>query len=151
MSDRYDTPFHTRVRVRYAETDKLGIAYNSHFLVWFEVGRTELLRNIGLTYEELERGGFHFPLLEAGVRYLKPALYDDVLIVESTVREKPGVRVRIDYEVIRGGEVIATGFTVHALTDNNLRPARPPANVREKLRATWEASLKLKQGVHASP
>ena len=143
-----DNPFYTQIRVRYAETDKLGIAYNGHYLTWFEVGRTELLRNFGMTYEELERGGFHFPLNEAGIKYLKPACYDDVLTIVSTVVNKPGVRVRIEYEIRKDGEVIATGFTEHAFTDDNLKPVRPPKTIREKLYAVWEKSLQEKNNYY---
>ena len=138
--DSSTDPFHTQIRVRYAETDKLGIAYNSHYLVWFEVGRTELLRKLGLTYEELERRGFHFPLNEAGIKYLKPALYDDVLTITTTMGNKPGVRVRIEYTVHKDGEKIATGYTEHAFTDNRLCPVRPPKDIREKMILAWEQS-----------
>lgn len=134
--------FSTRIRVRYAETDKMGVAYNGHYLAWFEVGRTELLRNFGLTYEKLERSGYHFPLNEAGIKYLKPALYDDIITIISTVPQKPGVRVRIEYDVMRDGEKIATGFTEHAVTDKNLRPVKPSKEIREKLLKIWEMSQK---------
>jgi acyl-CoA thioester hydrolase len=116
----------TTVRVRYAETDRMGIAYNGHYLAWFEVGRTELLRDLGLSYRECEEAGFMLPLREAGVRYLKPALYDDVLVIVSTIGENPGIRIRIDYEILRGDETIATGFTEHVVTDSRLRPMKPP-------------------------
>jgi len=136
-------PFYSQVRVRYAETDKLGVAYNSHYLVWFEVGRTELLRKYGLTYEELERRGYHFPLNEAGIKYLKPALFDDVLTIITTLGNKPGVRVRIEYTVQKNGETVATGFTEHAFTDDCLCPVRPPKDIREKLLLAWKQSGKL--------
>ncbi|MCE5249488.1 acyl-CoA thioesterase [bacterium] len=133
-------PFHTQIRVRYSEIDKLGIAHNSHYLTWFEVARTELLRSYDLTYNELEKTGFHFPLVEAGVKYMKPVLYDDVLTVVSSVMHKPGVRVRIDYKIHKDGEIVATGFTEHAFVDDNLRPMRPPKNVRDKLLIVWDHS-----------
>lgn len=136
-------PFSTQIRVRYAETDKLGIAYNSHYLTWFEVGRCELLRNFGLTYMGLEHSGYHFPLNEAGIKYLKPALYDDVLTIVSTLSKKPGVRVRIEYDVRKNGETIATGFTEHAFTDDNLNPVRPPKEIRKKMLRIWELTQEL--------
>ncbi len=133
----------TTIRVRYAETDKLGIAYNSHYLTWFEVGRCELLRNFGLTYMGLEHSGYHFPLIEAGIKYLKPALYDDVITIISTLSKKPGVRVGIEYDVRKNGETIATGFTEHAFTDDNLKPVRPPKEIRKKMLSAWELSQKI--------
>jgi len=138
---RSDGPFCTQIRVRYSEIDRLGIAHNSHYLTWFEVSRTELLRSYGLTYDELEKTGFHFPLVEAGIKYLKPALYDDVLTVMSSVIRKPGAKVRIDYEITKDGDTIATGFTEHAFVDDNLCPVRPPKKIREQLRMVWEKSL----------
>ncbi len=102
---------HTNVRVRYSETDRMGIAYNSHFLVWFEVGRTELLRELGLSYRELEQRGFMLPLSETGVKYLKPVLYDDVLTIVTRVGNMAGARVRMDYEIRRSDDTLATGFT----------------------------------------
>jgi acyl-CoA thioester hydrolase len=121
----------TEVRVRYSETDRMGIAYNSHFLVWFEIGRTELLRDLGLAYRELERRGFMLPLRETGVKYLKPVLYDDVLTIVTWFGNVTGARVRMDYEIRRSGETLATGFTEHVFTDASLRPVRPPKDVVE--------------------
>jgi acyl-CoA thioester hydrolase len=128
----------TTVRVRYAETDRMGVAYNSHYLTWFEVGRTELLRDLGFPYREFERAGILLPLREAGVKYLKPAIYDDVLTVITSISRKPGVRVFIEYEIVRDGETIATGFTEHACTDAALRPVRPPKALVDRLEEAWE-------------
>ena len=107
----------------------MGIAHNSQFLVWFEIGRTELLRDLGLAYRELEQRGFMLPLREAGVKYLKPVHYDDVLSVMTCIGDISGVRVRIEYTVMRGIEIMATGFTEHVFTDASLRPVRPPRDV----------------------
>ena len=136
-------PFSTQIRVRYAETDKMGIAYNGHYLTWFEVGRCEMLRNFGLNYMGLEHSGYHFPLNEAGIKYLKPALYDDVLTIVCSLSRKPGVRIRIEYDVRKEGETIATGFTEHAFTDGKLKPVRPPKEIREKMLKAWKLSREM--------
>ncbi len=132
---------HTNVRVRYSETDRMGIAYNSHFLVWFEVGRTELLRELGLSYRELEQRGFMLPLSETGVKYLKPVLYDDVLTIVTRVGNMAGARVRMDYEIRRSDDTLATGFTGHVFTDSSLRPVRPPKDVVELMNSVRGGSI----------
>lgn len=116
----------TQIRVRYAETDMMGIAYHGNYLPWLEIGRTELLREHGFPYAELERRGFRLPVLEVNVRYLRPALYDDVLTVETTLTEKPSVRIRLEYRVVRGDTVLATGHTMHAFLNHQNEPVRPP-------------------------
>jgi acyl-CoA thioester hydrolase len=115
------------VTVRYAETDMMGIVYHANYLPWFEVGRTTLLKEIGVSYRRLEEEGFRLPVLEVAAKYLRPAVYDDTLEVTSTVRERPLLRIRIDYEVRRGDELLATGNTLHAFVDRDGRPVRPPA------------------------
>jgi acyl-CoA thioester hydrolase len=115
-----------QVTVRYAETDMMGIVYHANYLPWFEVGRTTLLKEIGVSYRRLEEEGFRLPVLEVAAKYLRPAVYDDTLEVTSTVRERPLLRIRIDYEVRRGDELLATGNTLHAFVDREGRPVRPP-------------------------
>ncbi|RME68663.1 MAG: acyl-CoA thioesterase [Verrucomicrobia bacterium] len=117
----------TEIRVRYAETDMMGIAYHGSYLPWLEIGRTELLRAHGLPYAELERLGYRLPVIDVALKYLRPALYDDVIRIESTMREKPLVRLRIDYELFRGETLIARGHTSHAFLDRENQPIRPPA------------------------
>ena len=94
------------VRVRYAETDKMGVVYHSNYLIWFEIGRTTLLKEIGLPYRELETAGFRLPVLEVTAKYLRPAVYDDVLTIITTMREKPLLRITLEYEVRRGEELL---------------------------------------------
>jgi acyl-CoA thioester hydrolase len=123
------------IRVRYAETDQMGVAYHGHYLVWFEVGRTDLLRAKGMTYRELEEAGLRLPVIEAGAVYLKPARYDDVLEVRTRVTLVSGVRVRFEYELfLEGGEArLATGFTAHAAVDAQGRLRRLPLELRSLL------------------
>ncbi len=128
----------SRVRVRYAETDKMGVVYYANYLVWFEVARTEWLRQSGLTYREMEEAGFVLPVIEAHCDYLQPARYDDEIEIRARGTLVSGVRVQFDYEVVRVGPgiVAAVGRTVHASIDGTGRPKRLPMPVRELFGST---------------
>jgi acyl-CoA thioester hydrolase len=115
-----------QITVRYAETDMMGIVYHGSYLPWFEVARTQLLREQGFPYRQLETDGFRIPVLEVSAKYRRPALYDDLITIVATISDKPLLRIRIAYEVLRGDELLATGETVHAFCDRNGRPVRPP-------------------------
>jgi acyl-CoA thioester hydrolase len=130
----------SRVRVRYAETDKMGVVYHSNYFVWFEIARTDLLRGTGWTYRDMEAEGYGLPVIEARCEYLKPARYDDDLDIEATARLMSAVRVRFDYTVLRAEDAvrIATGHTVHAALDRSGRPCRLPARVQAALDARVE-------------
>ncbi len=123
----------THLRVRYAETDRMGVVYYANYLVWFEVARTEWLRETGWTYREMELDGVSLPVVEAHAEYRRPARYDDDIRITTRMRVMTPVRVRFDYEVWRPGEEapLATGHTVHAAVDVNGRPCRLPARVRD--------------------
>lgn len=123
------------LRVRYSETDQMGTVYNSRVLEWFECGRSELLRAMGMSYARMEERGLYLPLVEAHVEYRGRARYDDLLRVTSSLRWEGRVRVRIEAcitQAEREGEV-ARGWTVHVLTDASGKPIRPPAWFREFL------------------
>jgi len=121
------------LRVRYAETDKMGVVYYANYLVWFEVGRADLLRSLGWSYREMETAGVSLPVIEAHCAYQRPARYDDELEIHTVGRMLSPVRMEFDYEVIRiqDGTVAATGKTVHAALDSTGRPCRLPQRVRE--------------------
>ncbi|MFI5184300.1 MAG: acyl-CoA thioesterase [Vicinamibacteria bacterium] len=123
------------VRVRYAETDQMGVAYHGNYFAWFEVGRTDLLRNLGMTYRDLERDGVRLPVIEAHARFLRPARYDDVLDIHTRVASLGGARIGFEYEVRRDGTEapLATGSTAHAAVDGEGRPRRLPAEIRRRL------------------
>lgn len=126
------------VRVRYPETDRMQVAYHAHYLVWFEIGRTELMRELGCAYAELEeRDGIAFPLTEAGVRYHASARYDDLLDVDTRLVAIGGARVRFEYRLFRSadGTLLASGFTEHAATRRDGKPQRMPARLRQRLEA----------------
>jgi acyl-CoA thioester hydrolase len=118
-----------QVTVRYAETDMMGIVYHANYLPWFEIGRTTLLKEIGVPYRQLETDGYRLPVLEVAAKYLRPAVYDDLLTIVTTLNDKPLLRIRLDYEVFRGDELLATGHSLHAFVDLTGRPVRPPASV----------------------
>ena len=116
----------TEIQVRYAETDMMGIAYHGSYLPWLEIGRTNALRENGCVYADLEKAGFRLPVLEVNVQYKKPAFYDDIVVIETEMREKPHLRIRLDYTLTRRGELLATAHTVHAFINHQSEPVRPP-------------------------
>ena len=125
----------SRVRVRYAETDQMGVVYYANYFVWFEVGRTDLLREAGWTYREMETEGFALPVIEAHCAYRESAKYDDDLEVRTTGSMVSPVRLQFTYEVARLADAVtlATGATVHATLDRAGRPCRMPDRVRTLL------------------
>ena len=123
------------VRVRYAETDQMGVAYHGGYFAWFEVGRTDLLRGRGLTYRELEQEGLRLPVIETHARFLRPAFYDDTLEIRTELSALSGARVAFAYEVHREGTAgpLATGSTSHAAVDLQGRARRLPEELRRRL------------------
>ncbi len=119
----------TSLRVRYADTDKMQFVYNAKYLEYFEVGRAEMLRQTGLAYSVLEKSGYQLPLLEAGVKYKNPAFYDEILTIESIVKELYSAKVHIEYIIRKESDnsVVAEGFTTHMFIKTiNGKPTRPP-------------------------
>ena len=121
------------IRVRYAETDQMGIVHHSHYFVWFEVARTDLLRQFGWTYREMEESGVRLPVIDANCTYLRPARYDDEIAVRATVRLLSAVRLEFTYEVVmlKDGATVAVGATRHAALNPEGRPCRLPHRIRE--------------------
>jgi len=128
----------TQITVRYAETDMMGIVYHGNYLPRFEVGRTTLLKECGIVYRDLEAQGFRLPVVELGVKFSRPALYDDTVTVITRLRERPLLRIRLDYEVRRGDELLVTGFTVHTFINRAGEPVRPPAEYAAKMRELFD-------------
>lgn len=124
-------PAPSRVRVRYAETDKMGVAYYANYLVWFEIGRTDWLRQSGWSYRDMESDGFSLPVVEARCGYRASAKYDDELDVHTRGTLLSPVRVRFDYRIARATDnaTLADGHTVHAVLQSNGRPCRLPERV----------------------
>ena len=121
------------VRVRYAETDKMGVVYYAHYFVWFEIGRTDWLRETGWTYREMELAGLMLPVLESHCEYKLGARYDDEIEIRTRARLVSPVRIAFDYELARraDGVAVASGHTVHVTLDSAGRPTRLPPRVKE--------------------
>ncbi len=122
----------SRIRVRYAETDKMGVVYYANYFVWFEVARADLLRTSGWSYRDMEADGVSLPVIEARCEYRQGARYDDEVEVRTTGHLLSPVRVAFDYEVVRSsdGARLAEGRTVHAALDPAGRPCRLPERAR---------------------
>jgi acyl-CoA thioester hydrolase len=138
-------PVTTQVRVRYAETDQMGIVYYANYLVWFEIGRVELLRSLGLAYSQLETD--HqciLPVVEATCRYRSPARYDDEILIETRPSLLRGSVIKFGYRLLRkekeGKEptLLAEGETVHVVCDDQLNRKPLPAEHEAALRAIME-------------
>ncbi len=124
----------TSLRVRYADTDQMRYAYYGVYFAYFEQGRSDLLRSIGLPYPVLEQMGFILPVIEAHAEYRRPARYDDLIHVTTMLREKPIARIRLDYEVFdeQRSEMIAEGYTIHSFVNAaSGKPTRAPMAVLE--------------------
>ena len=124
-----------QLRVRYSETDQMGTFYNSRVLEWFECGRTELLRHLGVPYVAMEERGVLLPVVESHVRYVGRARYDDLLRITASVEMAGRVRVRFEVRIAHdnGKGKVADGYTVHALTDPSGKPIRAPVWLVEAL------------------
>ena len=123
----------TTLRVRYAETDRMGVVYYANYLVWFEVARADLLRSLGWTYREMEDTGVLLPVIEAHCEYRRPARYDEEIEVRTVGRLSSPIRLEFTYEVMVKGQsdVAASGRTAHAAVGLDGRPCRLPDRVRE--------------------
>lgn len=117
----------TEIRVRYSDTDKMGFVYNGNYLAFFEIGRTETMRNYGLPYTVFEKEGFFLPVVEACVKYKSPSYYDDILKIGTVMKPELKATVRFDYNILRGDTTIAEGYTVHTFMNAiSRKPVRPP-------------------------
>ena len=125
----------TSIRVRYAETDQMGYVYYGHYAMYYEVARVESLRQLGLTYKEIEEMGVMMPVLENHSRYLAPARYDDLLRIVTTLREKPGVKIKFEYDIYNGeNTLIHKGETVLVfISKTTNRPCRQPPAMEKVL------------------
>ncbi len=126
----------TIIRVRYAETDKMGVVYNGEYLTYLEVGRTELMRSKGLPYTEFEKAGYILPLIESYVKYRESAFYDDLLTIRASLSTARKAVVKFEYNILRDNTTIATGYTVHSFVKSETgRPVKPPKIFTDILQA----------------
>jgi len=126
------------IRVLYAHTDKMGIVYYARYFEYFEAGRNDMLRKIGYPYTKLEENNIALPVIESHCEYSKSVYYDEVIKIKSTLKEIPGVRIKIFYEVYRDNEILAQGHTIHSFVNfEKMKPARPPEDliklIKEKI------------------
>jgi acyl-CoA thioester hydrolase len=130
----------THVRVRYGESDRMGYAYYGNYPLYYEVGRTEMLRTLGLTYKDMEDSGIILPVINLQSNYLNPAFYDDLLTVKTYLKELPSVRIRFEYEIYNStGEKLNYGETTLVFTNAKSRkPCRPPEYFMEKVRVYFK-------------
>lgn len=130
----------THIRVRYSETDQMGYTYYGNYAAFYEVGRVEMLRSLGLSYRSFEENGIMMPVLELQCKFLKPARYDDVLTVRTLLKELPGARIHFDYELYNEEQtLINTGNTKLVFIDmQTSRPCKAPAALIAVLQPYFE-------------
>jgi acyl-CoA thioester hydrolase len=129
-------PVETRLRVRYAETDQMGVVYHANYLIWMEVGRVEYWRAAGLRYRDMEReDGVLLVVAEVNCRYLSAAVYDEEVIVRTSVAEVSPRMIRFEYELLAldDGRKLATGYTKHVFCGSDHKPAKLPKKYHEQL------------------
>jgi len=131
----------TTLRVRYAETDQMAVVYHANYLVWFEVGRVELLRQLGFTYREMEADGMHTPVVEVQCRYKHPARFDDEITIRTRLAQMRTSLLRFQYEVVRNcdGRLLAEGESVHVVVGHDLKRT----HLTEKYRGALQAAAAM--------
>lgn len=126
----------TTIRVRYAETDRMGYVYYGNYTQYFEVGRIEALRQLGTSYKEMEDNGFMLPVYTCNLKYLKPAFYDDLLIIKTMINKLPSAKIIFEYEIYnQANELLTNGDTTVVFVDiHTKRPCPAPTVFMEKIR-----------------
>jgi acyl-CoA thioester hydrolase len=137
----------TQLKVRYSETDQMGIVHHSQYVNWFEVGRTDYIKQLGLTYREIEEAGFYLPVIGVKVAYSTPAKYDDLITIETSLHSYNGVRLSFKYNAYRevGGAHIAEGITEHCWTTTAMQPVKMQRKWPELHKLLLEAFTGTKQ------
>lgn len=124
-------PYHeTQVRVRYAETDRMGLLHHANYFVYFELARTEALRDRGISYRDVEDAGYFLVIVDIGCRYKRPVRYDDLITIRTYVERITHVKLQHRYEVLRDGELLAEGHSTLACVDREGKPQALPETVR---------------------
>jgi acyl-CoA thioester hydrolase len=147
------TDFHeTTVRVRYAETDQMGVVYHSNFFIWFEIGRVELFRELGVVYKDMEEKDDCFIVVgECKCRFKRPARYDDLLRVRTRIAEAGSRKITFEYEIVNAesGELLATGETVHVICDKLGRSKSLPDAYKKLFSSDKHAGTAAAIGSHS--
>ncbi|MBU3156160.1 acyl-CoA thioesterase [Clostridium estertheticum] len=131
----------TKLKVRYVETDQMGIVHHSNYYAYFEVGRTEFITAIGMTYKEMEKDNIMLPVVESSCKYIEGAKYEDIIIIQTFMKELNGVKVIFNYNVVRAedGKILAKGSTTHAFVNEKFRVV----NLRKVNIDMWSKLKKL--------
>ena len=125
----------SEIRVRYAETDQMRFAHHSNYITWFELARINLLREIGISYAQLEKDGYLMPVLEVSARYIRAAHFDDRLFIKAVIEEEPRAKLAFKYEVYdEQGELLCTGHSMHSFMNRKERAVKPPASFLTRIR-----------------
>ena len=126
----------TQCRVIYGDTDNMGMAYHANYFRWFEIGRAEMFRHLGLTYREIEAKGIFLPLSECHCKFIAPVRYDDLITIETTLDPVMRAGIKFDYQIFRPNteRSLARGYTKHACVDTQGRVVRPPALLTDLIR-----------------
>jgi acyl-CoA thioester hydrolase len=143
--------FTTSLRVRYAETDQMSVAYHGNYFAWFEVGRVELLRSLGLTYAGLEEQDCILPVVEARCQYRKPARYDDLLEIVSWVQAMRGPIVLFAYGLYKDGELLAEAETKHVVLNKQMKRRKLPDAYRQAMLQAMEPESKAESKAQSAP
>jgi acyl-CoA thioester hydrolase len=127
----------TQIRIRYSETDQMGYCYYGNYAAFFEIGRVETLRSLGVSYKELESKGIMLPVLTYEVKFIKPAFYDDLITIKTMIKKIPGARIDFDYEIYNENNVLLTSAhtTLVFIQSGTMKPCPAPAEIIEKLKA----------------
>ncbi len=135
--------FKTTVRVIYGDTDNMGIAYHANFFRWFEIGRSEMFRSLGLAYRDIEKRGIFLPVSEVGCKYLAPVRYDDLLVIETTLDASVRGGMKFDYSILKESDptVLARGFSKHACMNREGKVVRPPAFIMDLVSDSKKSNL----------
>lgn len=128
----------TAVKVRFAETDAMGVVYHANYLPWCECARLALIESFGVSYADLTERGFHLPVVEAHVNYKFPARFGDEVQIRAKITEKPAVRIRIDYEISANSRLLATAHTIHVFVNSQGVPVKPPADFMKALAEAFD-------------
>jgi acyl-CoA thioester hydrolase len=128
-----------QTRVRYAEIDRMGLVYHSRYIEWFEAARTEMLRDRGLAYNDLEAKGISLPVVEVKARFLKPVRYDDLVTVQTCVEKISRIKLHLSYQVFdESHDLRAEGYTIHCFTNRQGRPQRVGQSLVNLIRGSQE-------------
>ncbi|MEC7907436.1 MAG: thioesterase family protein [Verrucomicrobiota bacterium] len=126
------------IEVRYAETDMMGIVHHASYLPWLEIARGNLLKERGISYAKLEESGILLPVVGIKMNYRRPATYDDIVTINSIIKERPFAKIRVDYELQKEDQIIADGYSIHAFMNQSGQPIKAPRFIKETLAKGFE-------------